>query len=139
MSDTDMPDHSARGITRSECVDGEDIRRCVFTFDRIKSLNRKELSIQWLDNRDAEHQMKSRMKDDHPQFILGFAVMKTADLERLRNLERYRGMDYIRSPSSDKMYHGLITVPYVMHDRELAAELALIAEKYEFDQELPVG
>ncbi len=134
-----FPEHSARGITRSECIDGKDIRRCVFAFDKIRELGRKEVSIQWLDDEDSETQMKSRLKDRRPQFVLGFAVLRTTDLERLKHSSDYSGMDYIRAPSEGNEYHGLITIPYGMSDRQLAAELAMLSEKYEFDQNLPVG
>ncbi len=139
MTDVSVPNHSARGITRRECVDGRNIMRCAFSFDRMESKGLKEVSIQWLDDMDAEIQMKSRMKDDHPQFILGFAVLRTEDLERLRRTPKYRGMEYVRAPSEDNKYHGLITIPYDMRDRELAAELALLADKYDFDDDLPIG
>lgn len=134
-----FPEHSARGITMPECVDGKDIRRCVFRFDKIERLSRKEVSIQWLDDGDSEIQMKSRLKDLRPQFILGFAVLKTSDLERLKHSLDYSGMNYIRAPSEGNEYHGLITIPYGMDDRQLAAELAMLSEKYEFDDALPVG
>lgn len=139
MSEGDFPSHSARGITIADCVDGKSIKRCMFRFDRMRELDRKELSMQWLDDRESELQMKSRLKEDRPQFILGFAVLRTADLERLKRSPDYSGMDYIRAPSPNNRYHGLITIPYGMSDRELAAELALLSEKYEFDQNLPVG
>lgn len=139
MSETPLPRHSARGITISECVDGRSIRRCAFRFDNIKELNRREVSIQWLDSRDAEVQMKSRLRRERPQFILGFAVLRTEDLERLRRSPDYAGMDFLRAPSQDNRYHGLITIPYSVSDRQLAAELAMLSEKYEFDDELPVG
>ncbi len=45
----------------------------------------------------------------------------------------------MRSPSLDNPYHGLVTVPYGFDERMLAAELAVLSKKYEFDEELPVG
>lgn len=139
MTGDTFPDHSARGITIKECVDGKSIRRCVFTFEKSEVVDRKEISIQWLDNQESVKQMKSRMKNEHPQFILGFAVLKTSDLEELKYVSDYRGMDYIRSPSSGNNYHGLITITPQVNARLLAAELAIRAEKFEFSQELPVG
>lgn len=134
-----VPNHSAGGMTRRECVDGRNITRCAFSFDRMESKGLKEVSIQWLDDRDAEVQMRSRKKDDHPQFVLGFAVLRTEDPERLSRIPKYRGMEYARAASEGNRHHGLITIPYAVRDRELAAELALLADKYEFDDELPVG
>lgn len=139
MTERPVPNHCARGITRRECVNGDSITRCAFSFDRMESKGLKEVSVQWLDDRKAEAQMKARMKDDHPQFVLGFAVLRTEDLERLSRVPKYRDMKYARAPSEGNPYHGLITIPYSMRDRELAAELALLADKYDFEDELPVG
>lgn len=139
MNDDKYPCHSARGITMRECVDGKNIKRCVFKFDKVREYNRKEISIQWLDDIDSAIQMKSRLKGQFPQFVLGFAVLLTMDLEKLKKSPHYAGMNYSREPSSRSKYHGLITVPYEFNDRELAAELAMLSKKYEFEEDLPIG
>ncbi len=41
MNDEGFPDHWARELSNKQCVDGKNIRRCTFSFDRIKELDRR--------------------------------------------------------------------------------------------------
>ena len=144
------PSNLARGITRKECVDGENIKQCVFTFEQgeqCKYQDKSELSIEWLDDEQTVSRMKSRktVRRPDPQFILGFAVLKRDDLDTIRSDRKYSSMEYERAPSSTSPSHGLILFPTPSTPSEkvvlkdLSRSLAMKSKKYEFDQDLPVG
>lgn len=141
----DFPTHLARGITSPQCIDGASIKKCVFSFSKNQKENLYEMSIQWLDDQKSAQIAKSIMKHDKPVpiFVLGFAVMRTEDLEDLKKIEDYANMDYCRAPTDtpeyQNPYHGHITLPLDARivSRQLASELAMISTKYEYDQPLP--
>ena len=144
------PSNLARGITMAECVDGENIKRCVFRFEhnnRCKYVDKSELSVEWLDDIDTVKRLKTRTSAHRPdpQFILGFAVLSREDLDTIRSDKKYSSMEYERSPSTVSKSHGLILFPVPTTPqekstlRDLSRVLAMKSKKYEFDQDLPVG
>lgn len=141
------PKHFARGITRPECVSGDEVKRCTFEFKKNPNGDLWELSVQWLDNEESENILKSmRRKDsDHPQFVIGFAVLPTEKLEEIRKIEEYNVLEYSRVPTETPFfhnkYHGHLSVPKIEPRirKQLGAELAHRSKKYAFDQKLPVG
>lgn len=141
----EFPTHLARGITSSECVDGATIKKCVFRFSENIEERLREMSIQWLDNEESEQIAKNMLKRDKtgPKFGLGFAVIRTEDLEGLKKTEYYKDMSYCRAPTDVpgfyNPYHGHITLPLDARtiSKQLASELALISKKYEYEEALP--
>ncbi len=141
----DFPTHLARGVTSPDCIDGTSIKKCVFSFSKNQKEGLYEMSIQWLDNQESAKIAKDVLKRDSPvpKFGLGFAVIQTEDLEKLRKVEDYTDMDYCRAPTNtpeyQNPYHGHITLPLDtrISKRQLASELAMISTKYEYDQPLP--
>jgi len=60
-------------------------------------------------------------------------------LENLKTSESYPDLDYYFDASLGNPYHGLIVVcddKFTM--RQLSSELALSAEYYQYDQDLPI-
>lgn len=84
---SDLPDHAARGITMENCIEGNNIKECVFKFDKkIRNDGRAELSIQWLDCKRSVEILKDARKHNAPntpKYILGYAVLKKTTLENI--------------------------------------------------------
>ena len=143
MNSGTYPLNLARGITDSACVQGSGVTKCAYAFDKkLREDGRRELSIQWLDDRGAETEIKTRMREGEPMFTRGFAVLKTTDLDEMCRIYEYRGLCYERSASKGNPYHGLIIMNEVdskLHRREIMSELALRSVFYPYSQELPVG
>lgn len=144
--DERYPEYLARGITRSECLDGDTLKRCIFQFSKEEG-DRWAMSIQWLDNPESETIAKAMLRRDGsgPKYGLGFAVISTRALEDIRSQGVYRGLEYHRVPNLSEghynPYHGHITISSQTSalTRQLAAELVMRSRMYRYDDPLPVG
>ena len=138
-----FPSNLARGITDSACVSDSEVLRCAYTFDKRLGLDgRRELSIQWLDDAQAEKEMKSRLRKGEPTYIRGFAVLRTDELDQVCKEQEYYGLTYERNKSMNNPYHGLIKMNEVedkMARKMITSELALRSTFYPYEARLPVG
>lgn len=141
------PDNWARGISKKRylCSDPEHPLKPV-TFEYRKNLENGmgEISIIWLENREAERIAKSMLKagSDELMFIKGFAVMETEKMEEIISDPYYGGnIYYCHALSRNNPYHGHICIPLEKDElaRQLASDLADNAVLYKFEDPLPVG
>jgi hypothetical protein len=147
MRDDGYPDNWARGISRKKYLrkDSEHpLKPVTFEYMKNRENGMGEISIIWLENREAEEIAKNMLKrnSDELMFILGFAVMMTNKMDEIISDPYYGGdVTYCHAPSHSNPYHGHICIPLKKDElaRQLASELADNAALYRYDESLPVG
>lgn len=142
--EVNYPSRCARGI-RDEAWAGEDPPyESAFLFDQPDSGRAdglRELSVSWLDSREALDILVGMSYCGRMLFNAGIAVLYRSKIDLLKEKFEQEGvhLDYERQPSRRNPYHGNLLIGECdrLQERLVASKLAVSADVYVMGEEIP--
>lgn len=142
---TEFPDYFLRGLSNKNYISNGMVVQDAFQFvDFNREDNKRELSINWLDDEEALTNILSQRKDSGKlQFPAGVAKLEMSTVMMvLANLKNAGYFSYERSPLPNNIYHGNLLLDnsvekpirlLAMNGLALAAGTNIIEQKESLD------